>query len=50
MFSALRNIAFAPFAFIVEKWRWNVFEGSTTPESYNTDWWRLRSIFLLFTL
>lgn len=42
MFSALRNIAFAPFALAVEKWRWNAYSGNSTPETYNIDWWRLR--------
>ena len=42
MFSALRNIAFAPFALAVEKWRWNAYSGDSTPETYNIDWWRLR--------
>ena len=42
MFSALRNIAFAPFALLVEKWRWDVYSGKSTPNTYNTDWWRLR--------
>jgi peptidyl-dipeptidase A len=42
LFSALRNIAFAPFALAVEKWRWAVYAGETTPATYNIDWWRLR--------
>ena len=42
LFSALRNIAFAPFALTVEKWRWSAFDGKTKPEDYNLEWWRLR--------
>ncbi len=42
MFSAMRNIAFAPFALTVEKWRWSVYSGKTSPENYNNEWWRLR--------
>jgi peptidyl-dipeptidase A len=42
MFSALRNIAFAPFALVVEKWRWSVYSGKIKPEEYNSEWWRLR--------
>lgn len=38
----MRNIAFAPFALTVEKWRWNVFDNRTRPENYNMDWWKLR--------
>ncbi len=42
LFSALRNIAFAPFALTVEKWRWNVFADLIQPEDYNKEWWKLR--------
>ncbi len=42
LFSALRNIAFAPFALTVEKWRWGVYSGATKPENYNLEWWNLR--------
>ena len=42
LFSALRNIAFAPFSLTVEKWRWNVFSGKIAPKDYNLEWWNLR--------
>jgi peptidyl-dipeptidase A len=42
LYSALRNIVFAPFALTVEKWRWNVFADRTKRENYNMDWWKLR--------
>ncbi|CAF0929500.1 unnamed protein product [Brachionus calyciflorus] len=42
LFMALRNIAFAPFSLAVEKWRWSVFSGNTTPDNYNLDWWKFR--------
>ena len=48
LFSALRNIAFAPFAFTVDKWRWNVYSGAIRPENYNLEWWKLRQSFLKF--
>jgi peptidyl-dipeptidase A len=41
--TALEKIAFLPFAYIVDKWRWQVFAGTTTPERYNADWWALRT-------
>ncbi|MEM7646080.1 MAG: M2 family metallopeptidase, partial [Pseudomonadota bacterium] len=28
---------------MIDKWRWQVFDGRTTPENYNKDWWALRS-------
>jgi peptidyl-dipeptidase A len=40
---ALDKVAFLPFAYIVDKWRWQVFTGTTTPERYNDDWWALRT-------
>ena len=39
---ALEHVAFIPFAYIVDKWRWSVFAGKTTHEKYNTYWWELR--------
>lgn len=39
---ALDKIAFLPFGLLVDRWRWQVFSGETTPEEYNSDWWKLR--------
>ncbi|OWK14596.1 ACE, partial [Cervus elaphus hippelaphus] len=40
---ALDKIAFIPFSFLVDQWRWRVFDGSVTKENYNQEWWSLRS-------
>ncbi|NNM14307.1 MAG: M2 family metallopeptidase [Gammaproteobacteria bacterium] len=40
---ALDKIAFLPFSKLVDQWRWDVFAGKTTPDTYNTDWWKLRT-------
>lgn len=40
---ALDKIAFLPFSKLVDQWRWDVFAGKTTPDTYNTDWWTLRT-------
>jgi peptidyl-dipeptidase A len=40
---ALEKIAFLPFGYIVDKWRWQVFSGQTTPGDYNAAWWELRT-------
>jgi peptidyl-dipeptidase A len=40
---ALDKIAFMPFGLMVDRWRWQVFSGETTPETYNTAWWKLRA-------
>jgi peptidyl-dipeptidase A len=39
---ALGKIAFLPFALTVDQWRWQVFDGRTTPANYNASWWELR--------
>ena len=39
---ALDGVAFLPFGLLVDKWRWEVFSGELTPETYNTGWWALR--------
>ncbi len=39
---ALEKISFLPFALSVDQWRWQVFDGRTTPAEYNADWWALR--------
>ncbi|MBL8536234.1 MAG: M2 family metallopeptidase [Hyphomonadaceae bacterium] len=39
---ALGKIAFLPFAISLDQWRWQVFDGRTTPEEYNADWWAIR--------
>ena len=38
---ALEKIAFLPFGIKVDKWRWDVFNGSIKPEQYNQHWWDL---------
>jgi peptidyl-dipeptidase A len=40
---ALAKVAFLPFSYIVDKWRWQVFAGEATPERYNEAWWALRT-------
>lgn len=39
---ALQKIAFLPFGYLIDQWRWSVFGGETTPEDYNNKWWELR--------
>lgn len=40
---ALDNIAFLPFGYLMDQWRWGVFEGKIKPSEYNTEWWKLRT-------
>ncbi|SFS84239.1 M2 family metallopeptidase [Brevundimonas viscosa] len=35
---ALDKIAFLPFGLMVDRWRWDVFSGETTPAEYNDAW------------
>jgi peptidyl-dipeptidase A len=39
---ALEKVAFLPFGLLVDKWRWEVFDGEVRPENYNKTWWELR--------
>ncbi|XP_059494632.1 angiotensin-converting enzyme [Stegostoma tigrinum] len=40
---ALEKIAFLPFGYLIDQWRWGVFSGRITPENYNFEWWYLRT-------
>ncbi len=41
MSMALEKIAFLPFGLLIDKWRWQVFDGRVKPEQYNQAWWDL---------
>ncbi len=45
MQDALAKVAFLPFGLVVDAWRWKVFAGEATPETYNATWWQLRREF-----
>jgi len=40
---ALEKIAFLPFGFAVDEWRWRVFSGEVGPSEYNRAWWETRT-------
>ena len=40
--TALETVVFLPYAYILEKWIWNVYNGKIEPESYNKAWWEMR--------
>ena len=42
---ALRKVAFLPFSYVMEKWRWNVFRGKIGESNYNEKWWQMRKEF-----
>jgi peptidyl-dipeptidase A len=40
---ALEKVAFLPFGYLVDQWRWKVFAGEVGPGDYNKAWWELRA-------
>ncbi|KAJ8384193.1 hypothetical protein AAFF_G00207410 [Aldrovandia affinis] len=40
---ALEKMAFLPFGYLIDQWRWGVFSGRTSPDRYNAEWWNLRT-------
>lgn len=39
---ALDKVAFLPFGLLMDKWRWDVFNGNTKPADYEKSWTALR--------
>jgi len=39
---ALDKVAFLPFGYLVDQWRWKVFSGEVKSADYNKAWWELR--------
>ncbi|XP_051015235.1 angiotensin-converting enzyme-like protein Ace3 [Acomys russatus] len=39
---ALEKIPFVPFSYMVDLFRWKVFDGTIEKNSYNQEWWNLR--------
>ncbi len=39
---SLDKVAFLPFGYLVDQWRWKVFSGEVGPDAYNKAWWDLR--------
>lgn len=42
MKKALMKIAFLPFGYLIDKWRWDAFQGRIGEDEYNYRWWKLR--------
>lgn len=42
MSMALEKIAFLPFGYLIDKWRWDVFSGTIPEKDWNCAWWKLR--------
>lgn len=41
LMQALRKVAFLPFAYKVDAWRWQVYGGQVQPKDYDKAWWAL---------
>ena len=39
---ALDKVAFLPFGLLIDRYRWSIFSGETSPDEYNQVWWDLR--------
>jgi len=39
---ALSRVALLPYAYVLEKWRYEVYRGDVTPSQYNSRYWQLR--------
>jgi peptidyl-dipeptidase A len=38
---ALEKVAFLPFGYVMDQWRWKVFSGEIKPADYTKAWWQL---------
>jgi peptidyl-dipeptidase A len=43
---ALSKLPILPFAYSVDKWRWDVYSGKTKPADYDNSWWQLRDQYM----
>lgn len=39
---ALVRVVILPYAYLLDKWRWKVAEGTISPENYTKSYWDLR--------
>ena len=42
MAMALNKVSFLPFGYLMDKYRWDIFEGNTSLSKLNQAWWNLR--------
>ncbi|ODN05348.1 Angiotensin-converting enzyme [Orchesella cincta] len=40
--TALTKIAFLPYGYLMDLWRWDVYTGKTSSDDLNCNWWKLR--------
>ena len=39
---AVDTVTFMPYAYILDKWVWNVYNGNIKPDELNAKWWEMR--------
>ncbi|XP_071946990.1 angiotensin-converting enzyme-like [Antedon mediterranea] len=39
---SLDVIGTLPFSYMIDQWRWGVFAGDITPETYTEEWWKMK--------
>ena len=42
---AFEKIPFLPFGLLIDKWRWQVFDGTVGPDRYNRSFWELKAAY-----
>ena len=42
MSQGLSKLAFLPFGYLIDQWRWEIFDGRTVKDTYNEKWWDVR--------
>ncbi len=42
MLEALKKIAFIPFGYLIDQWRWDLFADEFGRDEYNSRWWNVR--------
>ncbi len=47
---ALKKVASLPFAYIIDKYRWAIFDGSVDSSRMNSHWWKLRYTAILIDI
>ncbi|MCL4121824.1 UNVERIFIED_CONTAM: hypothetical protein GTU68_063713 [Idotea baltica] len=40
--TALDTVAFLPFGYLIDRYRWDVMRGEITPQNYTKSWWNYR--------
>ena len=42
MSQSLKKLAFLPFGYLIDQWRWDIYAGRVSRDEYNAKWWEAR--------